>query len=1387
MPSFLDDVDWVRARALGRKLLRFALIGAAGLAGVAIIAVVGLLIALQITPVRSALGAYGVDTLARGDGITLELEGYGGLWPVRLSVDTLRVRDGGALIAEAHEVDVSWAPWALLGGTAHVRRLAAEHVVVHALPKSDETDDAPLGPLIPSLPVDVQLDGLEMPEIRLAAGVVGDAPVTLSMRGSAALVDGDVSADLSAARTDGGLFDLSLTADVQPVRGVAAFDVSLKDGAPGVPGLISAITGNADLAVVSATASAQGPEDDWSAVARIEAGELGTFDLSLAGDRSADGVVALKTSLVRGAALAGLPSPVEITGKISRDDDAYLVTDLNAGLGDAGFAGEMRIADPMGQPHVQVSGRAVNLASIAGLALPDVITVDADVTADGGLAQLDVAHVTVQADGLDISFTGGVDLDASTMRGDLTLGADDVATVASLAGVDAAGALTVTARIASLDFAGVLDGEVAAEFRPVRLPVAGLADILGDAVALKGRFAALELARGTRIEELTVTPQSGLFSMSARGDASAGKVDLHAEVQADDATPFSSLAGTQLSGAMALAAHLKGPVDSLALASSVTVSAATVSGVAVDGAARADLDLAGGVAGPVSFVGRVADADADLTARLDARDEGVRIDDISARLLDMSIAGNAAVAANGALTAKLKGNVTSLRALGQMAGTSLEGSGTFQVESVSGETGGRLTGKATLRRVGVSGVQMRRIDVTGGLSPAGKLSAKVDVQRIAAGNLSVVAGRLTIDGDPDTLDLTAGLTGISTFVDQDGTGRLDLAGRLDVADPALLVSRLEGVLAGTPVRLAAPVAVALRNGVRVEDFEVLLGEGRIGLEAVQRPGTLDVETQIENVPLALLIALSGQTSEARGTLSGDLTLKAKGGSGSGAATLKIAPVTLASLAAGTVSDAPVFLIDADWDGRVASARMTADMPGTEDLIATASLPVRARNGLPQMVQGASLDARLDGTLDLGAVWPLVPVDGHIMTGLVAMDMTARGPFADMEISGTAQLRDGSYEGLETGLILTPLNVGLVTQGGKGDITVETRDGSTGTLDGTGLFDLREEAQDRLRVALDMTSFRVLGRDDLSAVASGDISVLWPRGVDGKATPLTVGGEMTIERLEAQIPDQLASDVETIEVTRVSADGTPIDTDDGTKGAEDQPVQDEAAIGLALSIKVPQAAFVRGRGLESEWAGNLDVAGSVTAPRLQGAFEVQRGTFDFLGQTFDLAGGRIEFSGGDEVDPYLDIKAVYEDDDFQAIVTVTGLSSDPTLQMSSVPVLPQDEILARILFGTGTGQLTAFQAVQLADAAATLAGASTGGGVLDTMRRALGVDVLSVGESGLEVGSYVRDGVYLGVSQGLDAGTGEVTVEVELTDDVSIESDVGTTGDTSVGVTWGRDY
>ena len=1386
MPSVFENVDWARLQALGTQALRYGVIGIFGLVTAMLVAVLVLFVALQIAQVRAALGERMLAMLADGDGITIELEGYGGVWPVRLRAETLTVRDRGVLIAQARNLNISWSPFALLGGLVHVNDLTVESIVLSALPSGADRPDDPPGPLVPSLPVDVRVDALSLPDIEVAAGIAGDGPILLAARGHAVLAGGGLQTDISVQRTDGGVFDLAIQADINPDTDVFDADVSLTDGAPGTAGLIAALTGLPDLGIVVVKATASGPANDWAARTQVDVGRMGKFDLSLKGDRRQGETVFLDAAFAPGAALGDLPTPLGITASVTHRRSVYELSNINAVAGEAGFVGQVRITDPLDTPRVLLDGTAINVSSVLGATVPDVISASADVTADAAFSQVKVAAMDIEADGLVARFSGAIDTVRKVTEGSLDLQTDDVRPLATLAGVDADGGFELRANLDALTFDGGFDGEITAELRPVHLPVAGLLEVVGESVTLDGQFASLAPLSGTRIETLSIVPASGLFALGASGDVSSDTIDVRVALTAQDIAPFSSLAGTRLSGRASLETALAGVFDQVSANSTLDLSAAQVSGVSLEGVAKADLLIASGVEGPLAFTGRVADVDADIRAELVSRDGSVGINDIAARVLDMDVVGDASLQPGGALTGELDGDVTSLQAMGRVLGMSLDGSGAFKVTSIPDDTGNRLTAQATLRRISADGVQVQRVGLTGSVSPTGRIVAEAELRRTSFGTITVANSNLDVSGIGDRLDATVGLTGISTFEDQNGTGTLDLAALYESASSRVTLSKLKGVIAGEPIELSAPAVISLDNGARVEGVVLALGTGAVRLDARQGAGSIGVATTIENAPLALLVALAGQTSEVRGTVSGDMSFEGSGTTGKGVANVKVAPVPAGAVAANDVSELLVFLIDGNWDGRSTSVRVTADMPGAEDLVATASLPLRARNGRPTLARGATLDSQLQGTLDLGAIWPLLPLDGHVMTGLVEMDLTARGALADMDIAGTARMRGGSYEGLETGVILTPLEITLVAKDGRADIRVETRDGATGILNGEGHFDLRDSADDRLRVALDMTSFRVLGREDLSALASGDIQVVWPRGQAGTAMPLTVGGAMTIERLEARIPDQLASDVETIEVTRVSADGERIDlmADNSLAGDTDN---EPAPIELAFAVEVPRAAFVRGRGLESEWAGKLDVAGPVAMPELQGAFEVQRGTFDFLGQSFDVAGGRVEFTGGEEIDPYLDVEAVYEDDDFQAIVTITGLSSSPTLEVSSVPALPQDEILARVLFGTGTGQLTAFQAVQLADAAATLAGASSGGGVLDTMRRALGVDVLSVGEGGVEVGSYVRDGVYVGVSQGLDAGSGEVNVEVELTDEISLESDVGTTGDTRVGVTWGRDY
>jgi translocation and assembly module TamB len=185
----------------------------------------------------------------------------------------------------------------------------------------------------------------------------------------------------------------------------------------------------------------------------------------------------------------------------------------------------------------------------------------------------------------------------------------------------------------------------------------------------------------------------------------------------------------------------------------------------------------------------------------------------------------------------------------------------------------------------------------------------------------------------------------------------------------------------------------------------------------------------------------------------------------------------------------------------------------------------------------------------------------------------------------------------------------------------------------------------------------------------------------------------------------------------------------------------------------------------------------------------------MGKSFRLERGTIRFTGSNDIDPLLDLSAEHNTSGLTALVHVRGSASKPKITLTSRPSLPESEIASQVLFGTDSTNLTPGQSLQLASAIATFSGTGGAVGILDSTRRALGVDVINFGESEqdpnntrVSVGKYVAEGVYIEV----ESGTGEesrtaTTVEVEVLPDVRIEGGTTETGGNKVGIKWKWDY
>lgn len=118
------------------------------------------------------------------------------------------------------------------------------------------------------------------------------------------------------------------------------------------------------------------------------------------------------------------------------------------------------------------------------------------------------------------------------------------------------------------------------------------------------------------------------------------------------------------------------------------------------------------------------------------------------------------------------------------------------------------------------------------------------------------------------------------------------------------------------------------------------------------------------------------------------------------------------------------------------------------------------------------------------------------------------------------------------------------------------------------------------------------------------------------------------------------------------------------------------------------------------------------------------------------------------------------------------------------------MLAQLLFGRDISQISAFQALQLANAVAQLAGRG-GAGLIGNLREGFGLDDLDVittddGATAVRAGKYISDNIYTDVTAASD-GTADVSINLDLTPSITAKGTVGSDGNTGIGIFFEKDY
>ena len=228
--------------------------------------------------------------------------------------------------------------------------------------------------------------------------------------------------------------------------------------------------------------------------------------------------------------------------------------------------------------------------------------------------------------------------------------------------------------------------------------------------------------------------------------------------------------------------------------------------------------------------------------------------------------------------------------------------------------------------------------------------------------------------------------------------------------------------------------------------------------------------------------------------------------------------------------------------------------------------------------------------------------------------------------------------------------------------------------------------------------------------------------------------------------------------------------------------------LEIRINAPQRIFLRGRGLDAELGGRLTLRGNTDNIIPGGAIELVRGRLDILGKRLDLDQAKLELQG--KFIPYLTVLASNAGNGVTSYVEISGPADEPVVRFYSSPDLPQEEVLAQLLFGRDLTTISALQALQLASAVATLAGKG-GDGIVGNLRNSFGLDDLDVstdasGNSAVKAGKYISSKIYSEVEVDQN-GQSKINLNLDITKSTKLRGSVASDGQTGIGIFVERDY
>lgn len=288
------------------------------------------------------------------------------------------------------------------------------------------------------------------------------------------------------------------------------------------------------------------------------------------------------------------------------------------------------------------------------------------------------------------------------------------------------------------------------------------------------------------------------------------------------------------------------------------------------------------------------------------------------------------------------------------------------------------------------------------------------------------------------------------------------------------------------------------------------------------------------------------------------------------------------------------------------------------------------------------------------------VDVSILSRLIGAGfaMEAGTLKADMRLSGTTQkpVFSGEFSLKSKAAVIGPLNLEMSKLRANGRLRKDTifldslkAFSGKGYVTGRGLLLLEQFKPKWLDAGFDLKRLKITPDPNSEVVVTGNFKI------KGSSASPTIYGDTHIDEAFIYLPF-------------------------GSERSGTSP--SPSPVKYYIKIRGEKGIFVMNELMNVELGGDLEVKKEDEInTTVSGKLNVVSGTFLYADRIFKISDGQIEFQGEPKINPTLNIVGETRiEDTIEVTLHLTGTVKKPRIDISSVPPLPQEDIIAYLTFG-----------------------------------------------------------------------------------------------------------